>query len=134
MTIDGKVGRQLTDALPLASKYKKFNATNYAVIIELGTNGYFTDEQLDTLISYFSKSHIYLINTRVPRPWENEVNRILNQIAKKSVNTALIDWYSVGIQHPEYFTPDGVHLNPQGARVLASLIDKKIHSNNSGRA
>ncbi len=60
VTIDGKVGRQMSQALEFAREYKSFNQPNKAVIIELGTNGYFTNSQIEQLLQSFSKAHIYL--------------------------------------------------------------------------
>src|SRR6185437_3710749 len=53
ITIDGKVGRQLNEALQLTPSYQAFNNPNSAVIIELGTNGYFTNEELEQLLKAF---------------------------------------------------------------------------------
>lgn len=126
ITIDGKIGRQMSEAIDLADKYAEFNDSNKAVIIELGTNGYFTDKQIDNLLDSFSKSHIFLVNTRVPRSWENKVNKILEAKAEERENVTLIDWYSMASEHPEYFEQDGVHLKPTGSEALVSLISEKL--------
>jgi lysophospholipase L1-like esterase len=34
----------------------------------------------------------------------------------------LADWKSLSAPHPEWFTADQVHLNPDGAQALANLI------------
>lgn len=128
--IDGKVGRQLYQAVALAPKYADFNAANNAVIIELGTNSYFTDKQIDSLINSFSKAHIYLVNVRVPRQWEREVNKALARKAQENENITLVDWYSTAIKHPEYFENDGVHLKTKGAEALTSLIVQALTENN----
>ncbi|MFB0636200.1 acyltransferase family protein [Bacillus rugosus] len=128
VTIDGKVGRQMSQALELTREYKSFNQPNRAVIIELGTNGYFTNSQIEQLIQSFSKAHIYLVNTRVPRQWESKVNESLKQQAHAHQNVTLVDWHTVALQHPEYFTPDGVHLVPQGAKALTGLIVQAMES------
>lgn len=130
ITIDGKVGRQMSQAAELAPTYAAFNDPNKAVIIELGTNAYFTDQQIDRLLNSFNKAHIYLVNVRVPRQWENNVNRALEKKAKDNKNITLIDWYSTAINHPEYFANDGVHLQPKGAEALTSLIDNALKSKN----
>ncbi|MEG7333489.1 acyltransferase family protein [Bacillus sp. 0102A] len=128
VTINGKVGRQMSQALELTREYKSFNQPNRAVIIELGTNGYFTNSQIEQLIQSFSKAHIYLVNTRVPRQWESKVNESLKQQAHAHQNVTLVDWHTVALQHPEYFTPDGVHLVPQGAKALTGLIVQAMES------
>lgn len=129
ITIDGKVGRQLFQAIELIPTYTAFNATNKAVIIELGTNAYFTDKQIDSLLDSFEKAHIYLVNVRVPRQWEKQVNNALSKEAKERDNVTLIDWYSSSIDHPEYFAADGVHLEAKGVEVLTALIDQAIKEN-----
>ncbi|MCY7833121.1 acyltransferase family protein [Bacillus spizizenii] len=128
VTIDGKVGRQMSQALELAREYKSFNQPNKAVIIELGTNGYFTNSQIEQLLQSFSKAHIYLVNTRVPRQWESKVNESLKHQASAHKNVTLVDWHTQALQHPEYFTPDGVHLVPQGAKALTGLIVEAMES------
>jgi lysophospholipase L1-like esterase len=34
----------------------------------------------------------------------------------------LADWYTLSSGHPEWFTPDQVHLEPAGAQALAELV------------
>ncbi|MBL4937291.1 acetyltransferase [Clostridium sp. YIM B02515] len=126
ITIDGKIGRQVSQAVKLAPSYEEFNDADNAVIIELGTNAYFTDQQINELLNSFSKAHIYLVNVRVPRQWENDVNKALEKKAKDNKNITLTDWHSAAINHPEYFSPDGVHLQPKGAEALTSLIDNAL--------
>ncbi|GFM15053.1 O-acetyltransferase OatA [Bacillus sp. FW1] len=128
VTIDGKVGRQMSQALELAKEYKSFNQPNKTVIIELGTNGYFTNSQIEQLLQSFSKAHIYLVNTRVPRQWESKVNESLQHQASAHQNVTLVDWHTEALQHPEYFTPDGVHLVPKGAKALTALIVQAMKS------
>lgn len=130
ITIDAKVGRQMWQAAEFVPTYAAFNDANKAVIIELGTNAYFTEQQIDRLLSSFSKAHIYLVNVRVPRQWENDVNKALEKRAKDSENITLIDWYSTSINHPEYFAADGVHLEPKGIKALVYLIDNALKSEN----
>ncbi|MCY7779802.1 acyltransferase family protein [Bacillus haynesii] len=126
ITIDGQVGRQVREALQLTSTYASFNHPDKAVVIELGTNGYFTDSQMDALLDAFSKADVYLVNTRVPRQWESKVNESLRKQADSRQNVTLVDWHAEALQHPEYFTADGVHLMPKGAEALASLIVKAM--------
>jgi hypothetical protein len=124
--IDGKVGRHLYQAVDLAPAYADFNAAGSAVIIQLGTNSYFTDKQIDSLLSSFSEADVYLVNVRVQRQWEREVNKALARKAQENENVTLVDWYSTAINHPEYFENDGVHLKPKGAEALASLIAEAL--------
>lgn len=124
--VDGKISRQVADAVKLAPAYAEFNNSGKAVIIQLGTNGYFTNKKIDSLLDFFSKADIYLINTRVPRSWEKKVNKVIKEKAEERENVTLVDWYSTSVKHPEYFAGDGVHLMPKGAEALINLISEAI--------
>ncbi|MBK3914615.1 acyltransferase family protein [Listeria ivanovii] len=121
ITIDGLVGRQLRDAITTATGYKKYNASGSAVILELGTNGPFTESQLDTLLDQFDKASIYLVNTKVPRGWEAEVNKSIANAADRS-NVTVVDWYSQAVNNPQYFGKDGVHLTKSGSKAYVTLL------------
>ncbi len=127
ITIDGKIGRQVSQAVKLAPNYASFNQSNNAIIIQLGTNGYFTNDQIDTLLAAFAHADIYLVNTRVPRSWEGKVNASLHQKSEEHENITLIDWHAAALNHPEYFAPDGVHLEKKGVEVLTNLIQQSIN-------
>nr|WP_263314624.1 acyltransferase family protein [Mammaliicoccus sp. Marseille-Q6498] len=125
--IDGKVGRSLNDAIPLVQqKYSNFNNKNNKVVLELGTNGDFSYEDLNKLVSLFGKANVYLVNTHVPRDWEGNVNQKLRHFANRHKNVHLVDWYSKAKGHPEYFAYDGIHLEQQGVKALVSEINKHL--------
>ncbi|KRG09007.1 hypothetical protein ACA31_07510 [Staphylococcus sp. NAM3COL9] len=81
--IDGKVGRNLYAAIPLVER--QYNKKYDHVVIELGTSGDFSKEQLDELIGKFGSAKVYLINTRVPRNYESHVNTLMNDAAKSRI-------------------------------------------------
>lgn len=121
ITINGLIGRQLRDAITTATGYKKYNSAGSAVILELGTNGPFTESQLNTLLDQFKNASIYLVNTKVPRGWESEVNNSIANAAELS-NVTVVDWYSLAVDNPQYFAPDGVHLTESGAKAYVNLL------------
>lgn len=125
--IDGKVGRNLYEAVPLIEqKYEKFNKPGNKVVLELGTNGDFSKAQLDELINHFNKAEVYLVNTRVPRGYEKHVNNLISEASKKHKNVNVVDWYKRSKGHTEYFAPDGIHLQPSGVNALTDEIIKQI--------
>ncbi|MFH4935772.1 acyltransferase family protein [Staphylococcus cohnii] len=127
--IDGEVGRNLYDVAPLVEKhYQSFNKSSDKIVLELGTNGDFSKEQLDTLINKFGNAQIYLVNTRVPRSYESHVNKLMTDAAKAHKNVTLIDWYKRSENHTEYFAPDGIHLETKGVEALTDEILKHIAS------
>lgn len=129
IVIDGKIGRQLTEASGVVQQLSRNGQLGHKVILELGTNGSFTKEQLDDLLSDLksdSVKKIIVVNTRVPRPWESVVNQALSDAAAEDSRITIIDWYSASAGQDSYFAPDGVHLNPSGARAYAALVVKAL--------
>ena len=124
--IDGKIGRQLYVAVEEAKSYSKYNNENSAVIFQLGTNGPFTESQIEELVKEFDKADIYFVNIKVPRAWEKTVNTALKEIQEKHSNVKLIDWYSVANSTKDLFEPDRVHLNQAGIAEMVTLIEKNL--------
>jgi peptidoglycan/LPS O-acetylase OafA/YrhL len=129
IVVNGKVGRQLSQAADVVEELKSSNDLGSRVIIELGTNGAFPRKKLEALLGSLGDVHqIVLVNTRVPRPWQDEVNSTLEEVAKSYPNATLVDWYTASADKDNYFSADGVHLNTEGAEYYASLVAKAVGS------
>ena len=124
--IDGKIGRQLYVAVEEAKSYSKYNNENSAIIFQLGTNGPFTESQIEELVKQFDKADIYFVNIKVPRAWEKTVNAALKETQEKHSNVKIIDWYSVANSTKDLFEPDRVHLNQTGIAEMVTLIEKNL--------
>lgn len=130
--IDGAVGRQLNDTVELVrDKYNEYKTKEDIVVLQLGTNGDFTDEALHDLIMHFEDADIYFVNTRVPRDWEGNVNTHIEEAVETYSNVTLIDWYSHSEGKNEYFANDGVHLLPDGVESLGNLIIDTIREHHN---
>lgn len=129
ITVDGQIGRQMYQAADVIAGLKKEGKLRKTVIIELGTNGSFTEKQLaKTLESLEDTEQIVLVNTRVPRPWETVVNETLAKVLESYPNVKLVDWYSASSGHDDYFYPDGVHLNRAGAEAFGEIMAEALIS------
>jgi lysophospholipase L1-like esterase len=127
IVIDAATGRQLIDTQPVVEQLRTQGKLGNRVIIELGTNGPFTGEQLTSLLdSLGSVQQIILVNARVPRPWESTVNATLAQVAATRPDTTLVDWYAASAGHNSFFYPDGVHLDPGGSQVYATIVARSV--------
>ena len=124
--IDGKIGRQLYVAIEEAKNYSQYNNENSAIIFQLGTNGPFTESQIEELLKVFDKADIYFVNIKVPRAWEKTVNTALKEAKEKHSNVNIIDWYTVANSSKDLFEPDRVHLNQNGIAEMVSLIQKNL--------
>lgn len=93
------------------------------VVVELGTNGSFTKKQLTKLLDALADAdEVILMNTRVPRKWQDTVNDMLNDVASDYPNVSIGDWYGASAGHDEYFGKDGVHLGKAGSQAYAKLV------------
>ncbi|MED4750872.1 acyltransferase family protein [Brevibacillus choshinensis] len=125
--IDAKIGRQMSQAPDVIANLKANGHLGKIVVIELGTNGSFSEKQLLKLLkSLDSADHIILVNTRVPKPWESVVNTTLAQVAATYPQTILLDWYAASAGKDSFFYKDGVHLNPEGSEYYADFLAKAI--------
>lgn len=125
--VDGRIGRQMAEAPAVLEQLRQNGQLGKTVIIELGTNGAFTKDQLtDLLASLKDAKRIILVNTRVPRPWESIVNRHLAEAAAQDARITMIDWYGASSGKNSYFEHDGVHLKPKGAKAYASLLAQAL--------
>lgn len=129
IAIDAKVGQQLVQAQADVAQLRAQGLIGDRVIVELGTNGPFTAQQLEAfLASLGPMRRIVLVNTRVPRPWEQPVNATIDAVAQITPHARLVDWYDASATTPQYFYPDGVHLDPAGARFYASLLAQAVEA------
>ncbi len=129
IAIDAKVGQQLVQAQADVAQLRAQGLIGDRVIVELGTNGPFTAQQLEAfLASLGPMRRIVLVNTRVPRPWEQPVNATIDAVAQITPHARLVDWYDASAATPQYFYPDGVHLDPAGARFYASLLAQAVEA------
>lgn len=123
IVIDAKVGQQLTQVQSTVPALLAAHDVGTRLVIELGTNGPYSATQLNALLSSLGPAKkIVLVNTRVPKTWQTEVNATIAAVAKTHPNATLVNWYADSASDPQYFYTDGVHLNPQGAQYYASLI------------
>jgi len=123
VVIDARVGQQLYQVQENVNKLRAEGAVGDRLILELGTNGAYSPGALVQLLrSLGPMRRIVLVNVHVARPWEQEVNQTIAAVAKTYPHVTVLDWYAIGYHHPGWFYPDGVHLNPEGARAYAALI------------
>ena len=133
ITIDAVVGRQLYQTPAVIAQLKAHDQLGARVILELGNNGPYTRGQLLSLLRSLSGAkEILLVNTRVPRPWQDQVNRLLASVAKTYPGAVLVDWYDASAGHAKFFYADGVHLDPEGASFYASLLAHTLVAHAAG--
>lgn len=126
--VDGKVGRQVRELPSVYNRMKNNDKLGEILIIALGTNGPYSDSIIQEVITDASENgveQIYLVNVRMDRSWQTEVNQTHAKLVKDNPkNTKLINWYHASKNHSEYFTSDGVHLSEAGKEAYVNLLKK----------
>ena len=129
IAIDAQVGQQLYQVQDAVSQLKAEGVIGDRLILELGTNGPYSVAQLVALLTSLGPMRkIVLVNTRVPRPWQQQVNATIAAVAQSYPNTVMVDWYTASAPYPQYFYPDGVHLDPDGAKFYATLLVQALEA------
>jgi len=125
--MDGKIGRQLSHADDTVEALDKAGKLGDIVIVELGTNGTFSDKSLTYLLELLGKDRsILMVTTRVPKKWQDSVNDKLKAAASAYDNVTLVDWYALSAGKDEYFGKDGVHPTRTGAEAYAAMLAESV--------
>jgi lysophospholipase L1-like esterase len=124
--VDGLVSRQFDTGIGIVQADRASGTLGNVLVIELGTNGSVTSSDFDAMMQAASGvRRVVFVNVNVPRPWEAGDNATLAAgVARYPGVAVLADWNALSTPHPEWFTPDQVHLQPAGAQALAALITR----------
>jgi peptidoglycan/LPS O-acetylase OafA/YrhL len=126
-TVDAAESRQFSAGVADIEERKNTGQLGQYVIVQLGTNGTIDPGDFDRMMGLLSdRQKVVIINAKVPRPWEDQVNGTLADHVKKFKNAVLLDWHSYGGAHPEFFYDDGIHLRPEGAQAYAAFVAQAL--------
>ncbi len=129
ISIDAQVGQQLYQVQNAVAQLKAEGAVGNRLILELGTNGPYSVAQLEDLLNSLGPSErIVLVNTHVPKPWQQQVNDTIATVAKNRPNAVVVDWNTASANCSQCLYPDGVHLDPYGAKYYATLITQALQA------
>lgn len=121
--VDGAVGRQFSDGIPLFHEFIDQEILGDAVVVHLGNNGILSDAQVDEMLTLLDDvPQVVVVNVRVPRDWQTPVNERLRAGVARYSNAVLADWYGLSEGHPEWFAADGYHLSEPGMDAYANLV------------
>ncbi|KAF1298451.1 acyltransferase [Enterococcus sp. JM4C] len=127
IVVDGEIGRQVYASPPMIQSLIDQDLLEETVLVILGTNGSFTEEQLDNVMKKFGERQVYWVNARIPtKRWQNEVNVMLEAAKDKYDNLVVIDWYSYSNAHEEWFREDRAHPNEEGMEKYVSFVSEKL--------
>lgn len=125
--VDGKVGRQLNQSGAVIDELKKAGKLKDTVVIVLGSNGPFTESQLNDLIGKLDGKKIFFVNTHVERAWRDNVNDSLAKYVKDHPDTTLIDWNRASTNKDSWFYEDRTHCNEEGGIAFSNLVANDMY-------
>ena len=130
LEIDAKKSRQMSVGADILKRMVKEGKVEDTVVIELGTNGGFSQEEGQELIDLLGKDRtiywVLVYGKGKAVSWQTEVNKTIQALASANSNLTVIDWPSVAKRHPEYIYSDGIHLTEEGQTGYAEMITDAI--------
>jgi hypothetical protein len=125
--VDAVVGRQYKSAADVIGALKGQGRLGQAVVLHLGNNGPMSAATfrrvMDLLVNV---PKVVVVNVRVTKPWEPDVNRVLAEQVPTYANARLLDWWGESALHGDWFYSDRTHLNPAGATAYAQLVSAAL--------
>jgi peptidoglycan/LPS O-acetylase OafA/YrhL len=127
--IDAAVSRQMSAGIAVIRSLAGRARLRQILVVGLGTNGTVTSQEIHQLLALAGpRREVVLVNTFVPRPWQNADNRVLAAAARQHPNVVLADWQHT-IRHRTYLLwDDGIHPRPAGGRVYARMIKAAVQA------
>ena len=120
--VNARVGRQIQELTDVVIQDLPHVAGD-TIVLDLGNNNRLTRGSVENLFALLkNQPHIVVVNTAVPRGWKDENNLIIASVAAEYSQVQIVDWASISANHPEFFGPDGVHLNDAGSSVYVAAI------------
>jgi peptidoglycan/LPS O-acetylase OafA/YrhL len=120
--VNARVGRQIWELIDVV-KADQHLVPDSIVVLDVGNNNAIVKSDLITLLDLLkNQPRIILVNTSVPRAWKDQNNQIIREVITNYPQTTLVDWHAISLNHPEFFAPDGVHLNENGSNVYVAAI------------
>ena len=120
LRVDAVVGRQAVDTISRLAEYRAHGDLPPTVIVQIGDNGpvwYSNLQRLRTVLE--GVPHVVLVNVRVARSWQGEVDKALSEYVSSWPQAVLADWYS---HSNEGLLVDGVHPSVAGRAIYAGVV------------
>jgi peptidoglycan/LPS O-acetylase OafA/YrhL len=131
LRIDAVVSRQADATIDRLIGYRSAGTLPRRVIVHIGDNGpvYYADwQRLKAALA--GVPLVILVNIRVDRSWQGEVDRELRETVAGWRHATIADWYDAS-GAPGTLV-DGVHTSAQGARRFAAVINGALQAPNLG--
>lgn len=131
--VDAVVSRQWDRGIAVVNADRESGRLRPTLVVGLGTNGTVTAAEFDEMMRAAAGARrVVIVSLHVPRSWEAQDNAVLRAGVARWPQAVLADWNAASAGHPEWFGPDGYHLEAAGARAYADLIAAAVASRPPG--
>jgi peptidoglycan/LPS O-acetylase OafA/YrhL len=121
--INAQVSRAMIAGVVLVQDLAASKRLRKVVVVGLGTNGPIALSQVQQLRRAIGPHRwLLLVNTFVPRSWENEVNTTVYQAMHRYPNVMEINWHKAIEHHTDLLWSDGIHPMPIGGKLYAKVV------------
>ncbi len=129
LEVDAQVSRHMGATTNILQQRRAAGRLGKVVIIHIGNNGYMTAKQFDELMQpVLDIQRVVIFNLKEPRKWESPNNQVIAEGVARYPNAVLIDWHTFGLDHPELFAKDGIHIGAAGAKAYTALVMAQINA------
>jgi peptidoglycan/LPS O-acetylase OafA/YrhL len=126
--VDAQVSRQMKSFVPTMQALRDNGTFGSVVVIHLGTNGGFSQETLDQMLSTVAAVPVVLLLTgKADRGWIADNNTRLRAVPAVYPNVTVVDWEVLSAGCPgRCFYDDGIHLTQSGQNYFADVIGRVL--------
>ena len=101
------------------------------VVVIVGYNDYESTyaDNLEKALATFRKAGVERVlwaTLRAERQSYASMNEAIQVAAKRFPQLTVLDWNAVSRSHADWLQPDGIHLTPEGARGMASMVNDAL--------
>ncbi len=120
LTVDAVVGRQAEETIERLAEYRAAGRLPSTVVVHIGDNGPVWSADMENLRRVLrGVPRVVLINVRLARSWQDEVNDELRTFARSWPQAVIANWYAAST--PEMLT-DGVHPSVSARNVFTRVV------------
>ena len=120
---DGEVSRMPETVFQRIRERQAAGVLGQAVVVQTGTNGLVTEEELRGLLDQLQGTRrVVLVTTGGSESWQVRSNETIRAVAGSYPNVRIADWASASAGNGELVVYDGVHLSEAGKPVYAALL------------
>jgi peptidoglycan/LPS O-acetylase OafA/YrhL len=125
-TVDAAVGRQAKDIIARLKRYRAAGRLPNRVVVQVGENGPIFGADVKALKRALrGVRRVVIVNVRVPRNWQTEVNDLLHETVVNWPRARMADWYSAS-GNPDLLYPDETHPDPAGQKAYARVVRRAL--------